>query len=211
MLRDTAVSIIAQRLGNRTDLDAKIVTEMQLVQDTLERAELLPFFLLTEMATTQTTAGEERVAIPSDFLKEFEEGALWYYNSGESPSWKPLARKNIQDVKGAFTSDEETGAPQYYTLTGNYYRIAPVPDDVYILKQFYYAKDTVLSSNVENNWLKFAAEWFICETGVRISAYIQNDKMVQLFARDLAKAKDAFWRYNEGRKHSNQDYRMEYR
>jgi hypothetical protein len=208
MLRSTVVSLIAQRLGNRTDLDAQIISELQLTQDTLERADMLPFFLLTEFVATVTVAAEERLKLPDDFLKEYEEGALWYYDATSASQWAPLKRSSMEQLKGAFTTE---GYPQYYALAGNYFRLAPVPDEVYSVKMLYYAQDTVLSTDVENQWLKYCPEWILSETGARMAAYIQNDKMAATFMQNAQMAKDKFWRYDEGRKHSNQDYRMEYK
>lgn len=207
MLRDTAISIIARRLGKRTDLDDQILDEMQLVQEVMEHADMLPFFLLTELATASTEVGEERVKIPTDFLKEYEAGALWYYDSTDDQIWFPLKRREIEELKGAFTDD---GPPQYYALAGEYYRIAPVPDDVYTLKMLYYGQDALLTSNIENQWLKYAPELMIAETGLRVAAYIQNDKLVAIFQQNQQMAYEKFWRYCEARKHSNQDYRMEF-
>lgn len=209
MLRDAAVNLIALRLGKRTDLNDQIIAEMQLVQEVLERGELMPFFLLSEMATTSTTAEDERLVLPGDFLQEFEEGALWYQDEDEQ--WYPLQRAALEEIKGAFDVDSSTGYPQYYSLMDNYFRLAPVPDAAYVIKMVYYAQDTVLATNIENNWLKYATEWFITEVGVRVAAYIQNDKMVNVFTQNVQAAKDRFWRFNESRKHSNQDYRMEFK
>lgn len=207
MLRDKAISIIARRLGNRTDLDADILDEMQLVQESLEHGDKLPFFLLSEMASTSTTADEERVVLPGDFLKEYEEGALWYYDASAAEQWTPLTRAAMEELKGA---ELGTGEPQYYALADNYIRLAPIPDAVYSLKMLYYAEDTVLDTDIENNWLKYAPEWIIAETGARVATYIQNDKLVQRFMQDILTSSDRFWRYAEARKHSNQDYRMGY-
>ena len=207
MLRDAAVSLIALRLGNRTDLNDQIIAEMQLVQETLERSPLMPFFLLTEMATAQTVTDIERVALPTDFLQEYEAGALWYYAASGDTLWTPLIKRALEDFKGA---ELTSGAPQYYAVTGEYFRIAPIADAAYDIKMLYYAQADVLDTNIENGWLKYAAEWIIAETGTRIAAYIQNDKMISVFMQNAQTAKDAFWRYNEERKHSNQDYRMEF-
>ena len=208
MLRDTAVSLIAARLGNRTDLNDSIIAEMQLVQETLEHGDFLPFFLISEQATTSTTIDEERLVLPGDFLREFEEGAFWYYTNSDENTYTPLIRREMEEIKGAGL---ESGAPQYYAMTGAYLRVAPVPDAVYVVKMIYYATDTLLDTNVENNWLKWAAEWIIAETGARVATYIQNDKLVQRFMQDIQTSSDRFKRFAEGRKHSNQDYRMEYK
>jgi hypothetical protein len=208
MLRDTAVNLIARRLGNRTDLNDSIIAELQFVQELLENREYLPWFLLSELASTSTVADEERLALPSDFLMEYEQGALWYYSASSETKWTPLVKRPIEDLKGAFDS---SGAPQYYALANGYFRLGPVPDAVYNIKMLYYKRDEGLDTNIENNWLKYAPALMVAMTGVQVATYIQNERMIQVFAAALQRAEVEFYNALEARKHANMDYQMEFK
>jgi len=190
MLRDEAVDIIADRLGNRTDLDTRIIAEMQLSQTMLEQtwgATDMPWFLLKELgeqASTSTVAGQERLEVPSDFLREPEGGALWVQDT--DGTWSGLCKHDIDFLR---KHESATGLPRGYALVGKYFRFYPTPDAAYSVRMLYYASDTVLSSNVTNSWLTYAPELLIASTGARIAYYIQDQQVAQLF---LAQREIAF-------------------
>lgn len=186
MLRDTAVATIARRLGNRTGMESDIIAEMQLAQTTLESdATIRPWFLLTEIASTTATAGEERLQLPSNFLAEYEEGTLFVYDGTLDDPWVELVKcpfdDNVKVAKGA------SGKPESYSLTGDYFRLFPTPDAAYTMKMLYFKQDTTLSSDVENQWLKYAPQLLIAETGITMAAYLQNKIAHAMFSglRDL--------------------------
>ena len=112
MIRDTAVDLLMKRLGNRrgTDFQNTIITEMVSVQeDVLEQDPTLPWFLVSEVSNATTTVDDERVALPGDFLQEFEDGALYVLDeSGEELEVFRDDWDRIKDqVKGK-------GRPRYY-------------------------------------------------------------------------------------------------
>lgn len=174
MNRDTAVASVARRLGNRTNLNTDIIAEMQVMQSVLERdLTLRPWFLLTDVESLSTTSGEEKVQLPSDFLYEGEEtGLFWYDASVSENNWTELVKVDYDDAVSFYNA--KTGSPEAYALVGNYFRIYPTPDAAYTFKCIYYAADTVLSSNIENQWLKYAPQLLIAETGMTMAGYLQN-------------------------------------
>lgn len=189
MLRSAAIALIKQRLGNRPDMDAHILAEMQFVQATLlEGGATLPWFLLTEVATATTIAAEERLPVPSDFLREDAElGGLWRYDVTQDKPWIELKKDEYPVLKARYTT---TGKPSHYALAGEYFRFFPLPDAAYQIKQVYLARGLPLTSDIENVWLKYAADWLIAETGKIIATYIQNTKIADLFEKDAMVAKN---------------------
>lgn len=196
MIRDTAVDLLMGRLGKRvsTTTQQDIINEMVYVQENiLEGDPTIPWFLLTEKATASTTPDEERLALPSDFLQEWEEGALYIIDSaGET---KPVIKDDWDSVKHKVTG---SGRPTHYSLAGDYFLLRKVPDAVYSIHMRYYARQTSLAGsygssdpgNVENNWLKWAGDWFIAEVGIIISRqYLQSKEMLELFVAQRATAK----------------------
>lgn len=198
MIRDEAVDLLMGRLGNRTHAPTQqnIIDEMVFVQETiLEGDATLLWFLLTESATTQTVADEERVNVPVDFLMEWEEGAL--YITTDAGDVVNLVKDDWDRIKERITG---SGQPEYYAIGGEYFLLRKVPDKAYTLQMRYYAKQTSLAGtygeaagsggNVENRWLKYAADWLIAETGLIIAnQYLQSEKMAQLFVAQQQKAK----------------------
>ncbi len=213
MTRDEAVALLNARLkrGSNTSLDSTIITEMKLVQSRFEGAAELPWFLLTsDYVTLTTTADDDKVAISADFLREFEDDGLWVYDSDDTEDWILLTKDTMNAIV-AYYAGEDTALPQAYDLVHGYFRLRPIPDDAYTLRYMYYKADTVLSTNVENQWLKYAADLMIAETGWVVATYVTRDKeAAAAFASDRDLAMDRVWRENEARKHAKRQYIMQY-
>lgn len=208
MLRDAAVTRIQRIIGFRSDRSLEIIDALQDAQVVLERSATLPWFLLTEVSSIATVNGEERVPYPTDFLREWEDDAIWYFN-GAAPAdedkWTELAKDDLDELRNNLPGE---GAPEAYATDGLYVRVFPTPDDVYTLKQIYYKKDQVLSSDIENLWLENFPFLMIgkagsllppafvgLEAGARFSLFEQQG-LAQLFVE------------NEARKHAGRRYIM---
>ena len=205
MIRDDAIALIKQGLGFRSDLDAQILTQMKFEQEVLERKSTLPWFLLSEFSNINTVIGEERLPVPTDFLQEYEEGTLWWFDSTATAEdqWTQLGKALLDEVKTA-----EPGTPDTYVVTGPYFRLFPVPDAVYNMKMVYYKQGVVLDNNVENEWLKYASDWLMALTGLHMAEDIENDKAAAKFQQRVVLAEDRIARENEARKHTNVRYIM---
>lgn len=210
MTRDEAVAMIKLQLGYRTTGDADIVTCLKLAQTTLEGAPVKPWFLVSEDAASTTTAGEPRLAVPEDFLEELEEAVLRYIpdtlTDGEVDLKKDdydVLRKNFFDPA---TGTTETGPPEAYALVGEYFIIFPTPDDVYTIKQIYLQQDTVLDSNVENQWLKWVPKLIMGEAGKLISGGPLRDQMAfQIFSSWAAEGEALLHRQNISREQAGRN------
>ena len=136
MTRDEAVTRIQRTLGFTTANTTEIRDALQDSQVELERSAELPWFLLSEVASISTVKDEERILLPTDFLREWEDDALWYFNGTadlDADKWVPLTKDDIQFLRGHRPS---TGPPpEAYAIDGLYFRIFPTPDAVYTLKQ----------------------------------------------------------------------------
>ncbi len=192
MTRDEAVSLIKGRLGRNslTALDAIIVSEMQFVQATiLEGGAVTPWFLEDETDSLVTVAGSRDVAMPSDFIKEREEGAFWRFGTaGDDTTLVELYKGDTVEQLPAVSST--SSVPTQYAMFGTGVKLAPVPNEAYSLRLYYYSTATVLSSDVENAWLKYAPDWLIAETGYIIAnEHLQSDKMAAKFLAQIQAAR----------------------
>ncbi len=184
MTRDEAVSMIKLQLGFRSNQDANIISCLKLAQTQLELQPTKPWFLISEDSYAFTSSGEQRIAIPTDFLQEVDEAVLRYVPedstdpSEEVDLWKDdydALRKNYANWTNSVTG-LSTGAPEAYCLLDGYFRIFPTPDATYRLRMIYYAQDDVLSTNIENQWLKYAPLLLMGKAGRMISEGPLRDK-----------------------------------
>lgn len=201
MTRDEAVSMIQILLGFRSDQTDNIITCLKTAQTLLESQPIKPWFLLSELSSIITTADEPRIELPSDFLMEYEENGLMYVPDNSDEEIVQL-HKDMKDVLDN-NYKLEKGAPEAYTLDGVYFRIYPIPDDTYTLKMMYYQKDTVLDTNVENEWLKYASYYLMGEAGQIIASALRDAKAEVKFKEWVMIGKDTLYRENEARKHTN--------
>lgn len=191
MIASDAVELIQDELGFRTDQAAKILKRLQQAQDFFERNWIgrpLPWFLLTERASTSTVGDEERVEIPANFIEEYEGDGIWLVdeNGGEH-----LLVKNTADSLrlaeqertnyGQNASPSEV-RPRSYALTGKYWRLFPKPAQVWTLKQMYYGNDDlIIDTSTENNWLKYAPYVLIGWAGERMAVANRDDRALGIF------------------------------
>ncbi len=171
MTRDQAIALMQIQLGFRTDMSSNLVTCLQAAQQQLELQPIKPWFLISEDSYIRTEADEGRLPLPSDFLQETEDAVLYYVpDDAEDESDHVLLKKDEYDVLRKNFAETVSGPPEAYCLLGEYFRIFPIPDDDYLLRMIYYQQDTVLDSNVENGWLKWAPYLLMGKAGQLLSA-----------------------------------------
>jgi len=194
MLRDAAVDLLMKRLGNRNDTALRdiIISEMEFVQETiLEVVFPLPWFLIKSDATLVTVADAEAVAVPTDFIHEWEYGGLSRIDSDGKPI--KLVRQDYDVIRD---QKHGSGTPDYYDIVGTNYLLRNTPNEVISLTSWYYGKAATLAgaygtNNIENLWMKYASDLVIAETGVIMAAnHLQAPKMAQTFAGQALRARD---------------------
>ena len=155
-------------------IQTQVRDEFQTQQEELEHSELgtMPWFLENEYtnATFKTSSSSPLIAVPTGFLRELDEVrcALFYQDTTQSDQWVPIPKADYDELKTAFGSTV-AGKPQGYCLLGVRYRVFPESDAEYNLKALIYMADTPLTTNVENNWLKYAAKVLVGKVG-RVTA-----------------------------------------
>ena len=169
MLRDAGVALIQEQLAFRTTLSSNIVTWMQLAQTTLEKGPTKPWFLVSEDTFTTTVSGEERVSLPLTFLQEVEDATFKYRPSTWPDEPEVDLVKDEYDVLRRNYRGSEAGPPEAYALLGDYFRLFPTPDDAYAVRLIFYEMDDVLSTNIENRWLKEVPLLLLGSAGLMIS------------------------------------------
>lgn len=217
MTRDEATASVKRRLGFWSGNDSEIALELQDAQKRLEQGIVLPrggiflpWFLMSEVATAAMVDGEERVPIPSDFLGELEEGALWLYdpNADTDSQFKPLSKDDLDFLKSA---EPGTGSPLAYSQSGVYFRLKPTPDSDNAtnksLKLLYKRADSLLTDGTtENNWLKYAHELMIGEAGKIIAQALRDQQAIGIFDNVIVVERQRLYLQTESRLHDNRRY-----
>lgn len=201
MTRDEAVAMMKIQLGFRTDQTDNLITALKAAQKKLERSATKPWFLLSERTTINTSDGESRLQLPTDFILEHEENGLTYIPDDSSENPVLLTKESLDQLKGIYGN--ETGAPEAYALDGQYFRIFPEPDDLYTIEMYYYQEDEVLDTNIENQWLKYIPFLLMGEAGMLISEGLRDKAATMTFDRWRKEGQIQLYRENEARKHTN--------
>lgn len=205
MTRDEAVAWVQFQLGKRTDLVTECRNALNAAQEELERQDFLPWFLRTEYATKASAPNEERVKVPSDFIREWEEGGL--YRVEDDGTMTSIEKDTLSILRAQFKGTT-AGPPTWYALDNEYFRLFPTPDAAYTLKMIYYAHDDVLTTNVENRWLK-NAPWMVIAGAIMILAPGLRDKDAMASAMKKAvEAKSDVVRAGETRDIENRRLQM---
>lgn len=212
-----AVNIIKRQCGFRPTGDATIIEVIQDSQEQIETTypiEPLPWFLLTERASVAAPANEERLLLPTDFILECEEDALWLQlpDGGER-----LLRKydadDLRELTSHMTTAEmasnRTSFKFSYALTGDYFRIFPTPDLSYSYKMIYYQKQEVMSDvSAENRWLKYAPWVLIGMAGENYAHAIRDATAMSYFQQKKGAALEAITNHTIARQIANRRMAM---
>jgi hypothetical protein len=208
MTKSEAVEQVKMLLGFRRSLDSDIVTQLSLAQRYLELGPTIPWFLLAEVNSTITTVGGRRIVVPEDFIREYEEGALWYAPDGEN---EVALTKDDNDYLMDYYGTTAEGEPKAYSLDGKYFKIYPLPDDEYTVKLLYYKHDTPISTLVDDAtclWLTNAPDCIIGRAGFMLATGLGNKIAMEAFKSLEATGRVTLYNENESRKHVNRTYQI---
>lgn len=215
MTRDEAVLEIQNLLGFTTILQEPIERELKFAQTRLENGPIRPWFLKEDRAFTFTTLGEQRILLPADFLEEDEDSALWYAPDNGAPDQEIVKTdldfliKNQENFPGTDAAGVALpGVPQFYAISGQYFRLFPTPDAVYKIRMIYFKSDTALDSNIENKWMKYAPWLVIGEAGRTVAVSARDKAAEAKFSSIRQEAGITLNTETEARLHANRDYVM---
>lgn len=205
MLRNEVLEIIQYRLGDHSEMAARALVEMPLLQSvTLEGNSWLPWFLEVDSVGLACTAGTPAVTLPEDFLAEMEEGHLWILIDGKR---KRLVKQDFDTAQAKY---QETGQPLLYSLGATEITLFPTPDQDYDLDFKYYGKAAPMHlTNIETPWLQHAADLVIallCE--ILAGTHMQNPQLAQGFKQAGVDAWNRLYAKHVARSEVNQSRTM---
>ena len=199
-----AITLIHNRLGQRSGLDAWILTELQSAQASLELAEWLPYFLLEKTAGA-TVADTQTISPPTGYLRVYENAGLWLVNGTKDVR---LVKEDY-DVLFKKFGTTDTGVPENYAEVGTTLYVFPVPDAVYVVNYFYYKNDpTAVATGTTNLWLTYAPELMIGFAGAQVATYLRDQEAIALFAQSASARLTQLQRNDTAREVNDRQYEM---
>ena len=186
----TLVTLIKGRLKNTVSstLDAIILRELNLLQETLEGDQWLPSFLQTSDNSLVTVVDSYELAYPTGFIREIHDGGLWLLSAGRRT--KEIVKNDFDYLTESYGT--ESGEPAAYAQIGGKFQIFPRPDAVYSLELFFYGQDTVINGTtiLTNKWLNNASDLILGELGMIIAGqYTADMNAVSQFSSQAARGR----------------------
>ncbi len=215
MTRDEAVAQIKRGLTFRSGstLNSDIEFELREAQRRVESGEALspagrrvplPWFLKTYDQTLSLVADVSEVNLPDNFLAE-DDGEGPYYTPADA-SYPTYLRKWTPEGPNKTAADFT--APRFYQIRKTTLKVFPTPKEAFTLYWSYYAKDTVLTSNIENEWLKEVPTLLIGLAGQEIAMDTKNSGAVEKFSALYGRAVDGLEVRNYRRDFDNRRMQM---
>jgi len=160
----------------RTDLTTQIPTFITLAENRLRRD--LRIRPMLKVVTTPTAAGDPTVAIPTDFLEMRD------IHTESSPIQTIVYQNPSNFFRNTKASTADSGAPKFYTVMGQEFQFAPIPDSAYTLKMVYYAYPAYLSSTTSSNtFLAYCPDLLLYASLGEAEPYLMNDARVATWAQ----------------------------
>lgn len=210
MTLDEAVDQMKTILGFRTDLATKGPTELGKAQNYFERQPVHPWFILSENSTILTNLSDRRVTLPTGFIDEYEDGAL-YYDPQDGSDIIPLEKADYDQLVFDVGTEAE-GVPAFYSIDGLYFNIFPYSTtDRYQLQMKYYKQDSPisgLSGSQTNQWLTYAPECLIARAGLILATGYRDNVALARFAAMEQEARQLLNIQNDDRKYTNRSLQV---
>jgi hypothetical protein len=184
MTRDEARAEVQKVLGYRNDKQAEIEFLLLHQQKEMEHQPTLPWFLREETLTMTSVAGDERMALPAGFLKEWQDDPMRIRVVDDTTGlfvWRKLSKDTPEYLRDTLQSAGTPGIPQAYNRDAVSFILYPTPDDIYTFRMIYYKEDAPLTSDIENKWLKNLPYLLIGLAGMRVSGASRDKEAMQTF------------------------------
>ena len=168
-------STIADYLA-RSDLTSQIPLFIQLAENRLRRD--LRIRSMLKVVTATTTANDATVSVPTDFLEMRD------LHIEANPIHTLIYQNPSNFFRNTKAGTLTGGYPNNYTIMGQEFQFAPIPDAVYTLKMVYYAAPEYLSStNSSNMFLANCPDLLLYASLGEAEPYLMNDARIATWAQ----------------------------
>lgn len=186
-----AVARIQEGLDFANRQASVIEARLNEAQRDLEQGKTLPRFLLQESQTLTLLSGTSAVALPTGFLRFFDDELPHFIDSTtERPKFISIVRSYAEALNANFS--EESEVPKVAVLRNTVLDFINEVSQTYTLTWSYYkAADPVVNDGSTNAWLINAPNWLVGEAGYRIAKNIRDAQAAQDFAEMAQKGRAA--------------------
>lgn len=187
MLRDAAVARIKQGLGFKKNLDNEIILAMQEIQADLETSSELPWFLRKKYDPAFITVPSIRtLAVPADFIREWDDDPLTIiWTDGTSTFTQELIKDTPAFLKLRWPQETlpltDISVPKGYARINDTFYFYPLPSAAYTFDGSYYAKADLLTTNIENAWLKELPYILVARAGLQLAQGLRDKEALTSF------------------------------
>lgn len=183
MLRSEAMTILKRGLGFRQTQDAAIIAALRTAQRDLEAGKTLPNWLLEFDVEIPVTADTATITMPTGFLRFHDDYELYYLNDDGVAITLP--RRTPQEAVAAYPEGSTTdtdGYPRVMVLNSpTRATLVPTPTVSFTAKLTYYKAAEVLDTDIENAWLRNAANYIIGLAGMSVAGDVRDAGALQRF------------------------------
>lgn len=194
MTLDDMKNLLAGRLGQRTDIDTMIYSEIRQAQRVLETTPPYPWFLLDRNdvdldITDPTDPYGSRV--PDEFI-EMADDIVYLLKKTDDTAYYAEPFKVYGGYREHISTmgQDKLGKPKNFTLYSQYIEFFPKPDVNYTISYFYYRKDNELLNPASYNlWSTRASDLLVAEAGWHVARNIRDAQRASEFGQDRAEAR----------------------
>ena len=181
-------TLLAGRLGQRTDIDDMIYSEIRQAQRTLEKTPPYPWFLVISEVKEYALGN---TVLPDKFIETFDDIVYITKATNDVTYYNPMLK--VYGTEMEYLNQHAWGTlgrPKNFTIDANTISLAPAPDVSYTFFLLYYAKEPVLASPAsENKWSNRAEDLLIAEAGWHVARNIRDNEAAAMFGQDRAEAR----------------------
>jgi len=203
------ITSILFHVGRRMAYRAEALAMAKSWVNMRELGNFLPWFLETESSGLVTVAEQDWIALPADFLREYDEGIM-LITDADGAEQKLVKTPSLDRLFSE--EDDDSGFPKGYYLFRNRIYLRPIPDSIFSVRFFYHGKSTVLDdSNTEATyWGKYADSALIFGAAtIFAGTVLQNEKLARTLSSLEERAIGELMVMDEARKHAAQAYGIE--
>jgi len=188
MTLDDMKSLLAGRLGQRTDIDNMIYSEIQQAQRTLEKTPPYPWFLLNRITMEYNLFQN---FLPANFIELSEDIIYITKRTIDTAYFAEPAKVYGGYLEHIATAGaDRLGRPRNFRLFQDFIEFFPPPDQSYTVSLNYYGKQDPLTGPASTNkWSMLAEDLLVAEAGWHVARNIRDNEAATLFGQDRAEAR----------------------
>jgi hypothetical protein len=178
-----------------------------LIQERLETDAFLPWFLISTEQSLTLTATNRSVALPADFLREWDQFPVYLYDATQADPYTRLNKDEFDVLESKYAG--ASGPPAEYALNGVSLEFFPTPKAGATARWKYYQEQAPLSDAIlDNAWTANATDLLVAELTTIMAAYKQNDYWSKKGANDIVMARRRLIAFHLAREQESRDATM---